>query len=557
MSIDRQNVAPQRIVLIGFSGGGKTTVAQLLATRLGWDIVDTDARIEQRFGKSVPVIFAELGEADFRAVERDELLSALARESVVVATGGGAVIDEALWDGGPLADPATLVITLDVRPDVVLDRLRRQEAEEGAAVGRPMIAGDDPLSRIAGLKERRQSFYDRAAVTLVVDSVTPDQIVEEIAALLPSNGDGPHVVLDAASGRSEIFIAPGITGRVGELVRARFPTARRIWVITDEHVGRHHGKAVSDALTGVGLDVRLQAVRAGEASKSLATAGLLFDWILANEIERSDVIVALGGGVVGDLAGFVAATALRGVGLVQIPTSLLAMVDSSVGGKTGINHSVGKNLIGAFYQPPLVLIDPLHLKTLPHRELTAGWAEVTKHAWIQPSTPGGDRADLLPSLERNALRLQALGMVALTYIVRRNVALKAAVVQADERESGIRAYLNFGHTLGHAIEAADYHYIHGEAIAVGMRGVLQLGLLEGTVDAPQVERFNTLLDRYGLPLVAEVDRAKAIKLLASDKKRSAGSLRWVMPIRPAGVELRSGVSMESVEAALVAVTQQP
>jgi len=200
-----------------------------------------------------------------------------------------------------------------------------------------------------------------------------------------------------------------------------------------------HGPKLQANLEASGFSVLQKDVPAGESSKSWGTAGELLDWLLNGGIERSDVVIALGGGVIGDLAGFVAASVLRGVPLVQIPTSLLAMVDSSVGGKTGINQAAGKNLIGAFYQPPIVLIDPEFLKTLPIRELRSGWSEIVKHAFIQPSTPGGERADLLRFLERNVQALNRLDEPAITYAIRRNVALKAAVVEADERETGIRA----------------------------------------------------------------------------------------------------------------------
>ena len=199
--------------------------------------------------------------------------------------------------------------------------------------------------------------------------------------------------------------------------------------------------------------------------------------------------------------GFVAATVLRGIGLVQVPTSLLAAVDSSVGGKTGINHAAGKNLIGAFFQPPLVLVDTALLRTMPARELRSGWAEIVKHAVIQRSTPGGERGDLPTVLERNAARLLALEEPALSYVVWRNIALKAAVVAADERETGIRAFLNFGHTLGHAIEAADYQLLHGEAVALGMRAAAELGVRCGTCEAADAERIGRLIDLFDLPSV--------------------------------------------------------
>jgi 3-dehydroquinate synthase len=294
-------------------------------------------------------------------------------------------------------------------------------------------------------------------------------------------------------------------------------------------------------------------VAPGEGSKSLATAGDLYDWLLQGGVERGDVIVALGGGVVGDLAGFVAATVLRGIGLVQAPTSLLAAVDSSVGGKTGINHPAGKNLIGAFLQPPLVIVDTALLRTMPPRECRSGWAEVVKHAVIQRSTPGGERGDLAVVLSRNAARLSELEALVTSYVVWRNIALKAAVVAADERETGIRAMLNFGHTLGHAIEAADYRLLHGEAVALGMRAASELGVLCGTCGRPEAEGIGRLIDRFDLPACAQLDEARVMTRLGSDKKRVAGRQRYVLPIDGGGVIIRDDVADEAVRKALATV----
>jgi 3-dehydroquinate synthase len=277
--------------------------------------------------------------------------------------------------------------------------------------------------------------------------------------------------------------------------------------------------------------------------------------VLDGGIERGDVVVALGGGVVGDLAGFAAATVLRGVGLVQVPTTLLATVDSSVGGKTGVNHRTGKNLIGAFYQPPLVVVDPMLLHTLPRRELTSGWAEIVKHAIIQPSTPAGERGDLVSFLERNAARLLDLEEPALSYLISRNVSLKAAVVAADERETGIRAYLNFGHTFGHAIEAADYSLLHGEAVAVGMAAAARLGVTMATLEPGGAARIEAMLERFGLPRSATVDQERVLSLIGSDKKRAAGRQRWILPLTAGGVTIRDDVPESAVRAALASVAE--
>ncbi|MDP9369393.1 MAG: 3-dehydroquinate synthase [Chloroflexota bacterium] len=548
-------VCKARVVLVGFSGSGKSTVGRLLADRLGWDFVDTDAAVEAAFGASVPSIFEQHGEPAFRSAERRALQGAITSDHVVVATGGGAVTDETVWAGEALGSAETLVVALEASAATMLARLAAQQARDGDAVRRPLLESDSPLDRVSELKHRRQESYDRADVTLVVDTVSPEQVVEEIQELLHLKDppEAPDLVLEAPSGASAIFVRLGAAGAVGGLTRERWPRARRAWIVTDERVGALHAERVQTGLAVSGFDARSRRVPPGEGSKSLLVVSDLYDWLLGSGVERGDVVVALGGGVIGDLAGFVAATCLRGLGLVQIPTSLLAMVDSSVGGKTGVNHQVGKNLIGAFYQPPLVVIDPEFLRTLPTRELTSGWAEVVKHAVIQPSTPKGERGDLLTFLERNVARLHDLEEPATTYGIRRNVALKAAVVAEDEREAGTRALLNFGHTLGHAIEAAGYRYLHGEAIAVGMRAAARIGAGMGTCDRPFVARLDALLDQFGLPRTAEVETQRVLDLVVTDKKREAGRQRWVLPMAEGGACIRDDVPAALIEEALSAV----
>jgi 3-dehydroquinate synthase len=375
-----------------------------------------------------------------------------------------------------------------------------------------------------------------------------------IRSLLDHDGDPiPSVQLDAPSGRSEIYIEPGIRRFAGELIRERWPNARTIWLVSDQHVDAIHGNDVATILEDAGVRVQRAVVPPGESSKSLAGAEILYDQMLESRIERGDLVLALGGGVVGDLAGFIAATVLRGVGFVQMPTSLLAMVDSSVGGKTGINHPTGKNLIGAFYQPPLVLIDPDFLSTLPPRELQQGWAEVIKHSIIQPSTPSGEAADLEEFLIRNRRQMLELQNPALTYALRRNVALKCRVVEADERESGVRAYLNFGHTIGHAIEASDYRHMHGEAVAIGMHAAGRLSALEGRVPDSRADGIVALLQNYGLPTVGEFDSARVSELIGSDKKRIGGKTSWVLLEAQGGVSISREVSDRNIASAIAAV----
>ena len=545
-----------RIVLIGFSGTGKSTVARGLNARLGWPVRDIDALIEERLERAIPEIFAQDGEEFFRTVEGAILGEALSQDNVVIATGGGAVVAERWWTADRLDEPRTLVVALDAQPATILDRLSAQAAAEGDRVERPMLAGVDPLGRIAVLKQTRQAVYDRADLTLTVDRLRPGDVVDEIVGTLSDvDASRPSLTLEAVSGRSDIFVGTGATDMLSDLISARWPSARRIWVAADANVASHHGEWVADSLRRANVTVCTTTVPSGEGSKSFTGVEALYDWLLNGGVERGDVVVALGGGVVGDLVGYVAATCLRGLGLVQAPTTLLSMVDSSVGGKTGINHSAGKNLIGAFNQPPLVVIDPSLLSTLPDRELTSGWAEIVKHAVIQPSTPGGERGDLFPTLERMVGALRSRRESALSWLIRRNVALKASVVEADERESGLRAILNFGHTFGHAIEASDYRLLHGEAVAVGMAGAAHLSRELGLIGGAAVERLERLLTAFGLPTRTSGDVVAVLRLMGSDKKRVAGRQQWVLPVAEGGVELRSDVQDEAVARALSIIVE--
>jgi 3-dehydroquinate synthase len=262
----------------------------------------------------------------------------------------------------------------------------------------------------------------------------------------------------------------------------------------------------------------------GEQHKTLQTANWVFDALIANKLNRDALVVALGGGVVGDIAGFAAACYQRGIGYVQVPTTLLAQVDSSVGGKTGVNHSGGKNLIGAFYQPRAVIADTDALKTLPDRELKSGLAEVIKYGCVWDPL-------LFDWLDRNTPKLLARDTEALTYAIGRSCEIKATVVARDEREHDLRAILNFGHTFGHAIEAATAYekYLHGEAVGIGMLIAADLSQRLGLIDATVKERLRDILARTGLPLKApRIGAPKALELMQMDKKVIAGAVRLVL-----------------------------
>jgi 3-dehydroquinate synthase len=318
-------------------------------------------------------------------------------------------------------------------------------------------------------------------------------------------------------------------------------------LITDSNVDELYSEAVTEPLSELGAEVDVLVAEAGEPSKSSDVAAELWERMLDEGADRSSVVVALGGGVVGDLAGFVAATFARGLRFVQLPTTLLAQVDSSVGGKVGINLPGGKNMVGAFWQPRGVVIDVDVLRTLPDREYRAGLAEVVKYGVIQD-------ADFFAYLESNVDTINGRDAGVLTYIVQRCCRLKADVVEQDEREeTGLRSILNYGHTFCHAFEAATGYeqLLHGEGVAIGMACAARLAERLGRVDAKFVERQRTLLESLKLSLdVPDVDRDELIELMYRDKKVERGKLRFVLPTRLGHVELVRGVEVDEIRASL-------
>lgn len=341
-----------------------------------------------------------------------------------------------------------------------------------------------------------------------------------------------------------IYIGRGLLARV-DLLLPLLPQ-RRVAVVTNTIVARLYLDGVARALEQAGVDCVQVVVPDGEDHKDWQTLNMIFDTLLANRCDRQTAIIALGGGVIGDLAGFAAATYQRGVPYIQLPTTLLAQVDSSVGGKTAINHPRGKNMIGAFHQPIAVVSDVGALATLPVRELRAGLAEVIKHGAILDAT-------FFDWLEGNAERLLRQEEDALTYAVMRSVQIKAEIVALDERESGLRALLNFGHTFGHAIELGLGYgqWLHGEAIAAGMVMAAHLSTQLGLLDARAADRLRRLLSQVGLPTVGpplEIDRY--LDLMAVDKKAVAGRVRFVLLERLGKATLGDAVPLPTLQATL-------
>lgn len=542
------------LALIGFSGSGKSSVGRRLAERLGWRFVDLDAAIAAEAGMTVPEIFAREGEASFRARESDHLRRALAGEFVVVATGGGAVVAPA---NRALMLERAFVICLEARPETIHARLAAHLAEDEEGAVRPLLADADPLRRIEALKVARQAFYAACHATIHTDALDEEEVAEQAhrqlaragLAYSPGEGEGP-ISVKTAAGYYHAHVGWGGIQRLGALFAARHPQGRA-FLVSDQNVFAAHGERVLASLAAARVATVHALVPAGEASKSLAEAERLWAWLIAEGAERRDVLVALGGGVVGDLTGFVAATYLRGIDYVQVPTSLLAMVDSSVGGKTAVDHPRGKNLIGVFHPPSLVVADVSTLATLPAREARSGWAEVVKHAMIKDPI-------LFARLEATAPALLALEPQLLPAVVRRNVWLKARVVAGDERERGERVILNYGHTLGHALEAAsNYALTHGEAVAIGMAAAADLAVRLGRLSPAAAARQNALLRAFGLPVSPppglNLDAERVLATMARDKKVEGGAIRWVLAEDVGRVSVERQVPEEQLRLTLKAV----
>ncbi len=555
------------LCLIGFSFTGKTSVGREVARRLRWAFVDTDEEIVARAGKPVPDIFAQDGEGRFRALEREVLQDFASRQRVVISTGGGIVLEPG---NRQLMLERGMVVCLEAKPETIYHRLRTAETGSSGDAARPLLAGENPLERIRYLKEFRQPYYAMGDWTIHTDNLTTEGVVEEVLRckkLLdkrpestqryqfpPSTSSaresqapycqeqGAAFMVNTPSASYPVFVGWGILSELGERVR-NTGVGGSAFIISDTSVSELYGGQVQKSLERARLKVASYAIPAGEESKSLAWAERLYQWLVSQRAERSDAIIALGGGVVGDLAGFVAATFARGLPLIQVPTSLLAMVDASIGGKVAVNLPQAKNLVGAFYQPRMVFMDVESLQTLPQRELTSGWAEVIKHALIlDPS--------LLKEMEVEAPRLRALDRELTPQIISRSSAIKGRLVGEDEKETlGKRIILNYGHTIGHALEAATGYQalLHGEAVAIGMMGAALIGNAIGVTPAPLVERQRKLLSSYGLPLSYKGMDAEAVQqAMGLDKKVSGGSIQWVLLEEAGKTVLRKGVPQDVV-----------
>jgi len=531
----------QSIVLVGLMGAGKTSIGKRLAVKLGLPFYDADHEIERAAGITIAEIFARHGESHFRAGEKRVIQRLLNQGPIVLAPGGGAFIDP---ETRALIRNQAISIWLHCPLPILVNRVRGR-------THRPLLNSGDPAEILRSLSAERNPIYAEADIVIFGSEDPPEVTVQTIIDALSTHVPMKQVKVQLSQTGYNVLIGANLLTRAGALMTSSIPQ-KRCCIITDETVAGLHLPVLEQSLSDAGISYDTIIVRPGEASKGFETWTSLVEELLARKVDRHTAVVALGGGVVGDLAGFAAAVTLRGLPFVQIPTTLLAQVDSSVGGKTGINSRHGKNLIGAFHQPRLVLADIGVLASLPTRERLAGYAEIVKAGLI------ADR-NLYEWCESNAEPLLEGNAKTLAEAIERAVEFKANVVGSDEREekaSNGRALLNLGHTFAHALEAETGYggdLLHGEAVAIGIVLAMELSVLLGFCTREDTDRVAKHLAAVTLPI--RIPNLRIENLLAhmkQDKKMRDGKLTFVL-MRGIGQAFTFGdVSEDAVRSVLLA-----
>jgi shikimate kinase / 3-dehydroquinate synthase len=507
------------IFLYGPPGTGKSTIGKILSHNLKLPFADLDGAIEAKANLSISQIMAQHGETAFRDLETSMLkeMVDLASNTTpqVIALGGGALLRD---ENRSLAETHGTVVLLLAELPTLMERLKEDAGK------RPLLAGD-LHEKLTALLEKRSNHYASFAIQIKLDGMTAEQCAEQIQI-----GLGRFHL--SAMGEYDVIV-----DRVKQLANPSSRLQNPV-IVTDENVGQIHLGTIGSILQSSGHQPRFIVIPSGEDHKNLRTISHLWNAFLRNGLDRRSTVIALGGGVIGDMAGFAASTYMRGVQWICIPTTLLSMVDASIGGKTGFDLPQGKNLVGSFYPPKLVLADTQLLNTLPQRELYSGMAEVVKHGII---------AD--PEL----FHLCACGWdwvkSNLEQVVKRAMAVKIKVIEEDPYEKGFRAALNLGHTVGHAVElVSEFKLRHGEAVAIGLVVEAKYAERIGIAEPGLSNTIAGVLSGYGLPVGIPEDLPcdDILRAMRVDKKKDAKKIRFALPVSIGKVQLVEVTDLESV-----------
>lgn len=510
-------------------GTGKTSVGRELSSQLNYQFIDTDVLIEKKAGIPISLIFKKKGEEYFRSLEQATVEEVSKINNVVIATGGGVIKNKKNVEN---LGKRGILVWLKADPEIILKRVMLEGGK------RPLLDVAEPLNEINKLLNERLDLYKQADMSIDTNYITPQESAHEIMEQLGL--DSQHVRVDLGERSYDIVIGSKLVKKIGLRIKEFRPS--KVAIISNKTIFPLFRDSILMSLREHHIDPEILLIPDGEEYKDLLWTYHLHGELLKAKFDRSSLLIALGGGVIGDITGFIASTYMRGIKFIQVPTTLLSQVDSSVGGKTGVNHPLGKNMIGTFYQPSLVMIDIDTMKTLPNKEFLSGMAEVIKYGII------ADRA-FFDYLKNNKDDILSFGD-SIIKVIKRSCEIKADVVSKDEQESGLRAILNFGHTIGHAIETVTGYkkYLHGEAIAIGMCAASELAVKSDIFSEKETSEIRQLIQSYNLPSVIpdNLNASEILNAMEVDKKVTAGKIKFILPESIGKVRIEDDVDRQLI-----------